>query len=765
MDLVEVLTLHTPPGELKNTIAVCIPHPGSTTVPLSAFSECQPLSVLHTRLHHPWIMEDVCSRVESHLQPIVDLMRGGQVYAYEALCRIRTPSGRLLAGYEVFTLAKRANRTQALDLSCMKNALFTKARVLNEGTPIFVNILPHNLVQTNSVCHPLQELSQSLRIPPQEIVIELVESEQVDPEALVDACDTLRKMGFRIALDDVGAGYNGLTTLATLRPDFVKLDRNLVHGIQGSRVRMVLLEALISMSQRLGCATIAEGLEQPEDIIVCQEMGVHYAQGYYFAHPSPEPVKPKPVPIPKVTAKLSLRGMIRLADFVDHPPTLPITATVAEAQILLKAFPDLPFLVVQDDKHPVGYASRSTLTTAYGIDLLIGHCHPVTRMIKDSVSKMELARRFYKDKDDSQPWIVVNEESTYLGTIQPWIVLSQILSGGDQLDLHPLSLLPTGPILRSTLDLNLQTAKKVLLIYIDIDNFKAFNDRYGFIRGDAMIKLLAEIIRHERSTWSDACMGHIGGDDFIVMLFQEMPNLKEKLQNMIDSFQRLSAHLYDSKDIQCGFFVTEDGDRYPVAALSIIVVNGSQGSLSDSLKASERAAHLKKLAKAHPGSVIVVEGIPPRLIPVRLNMRSGSWQDYVIGILDRISSYKRDKNHHDLDAAFKDYPFFELIYELDSRGVQRYPNWVNPKMRGRITGGGVGIDRSSRSYFQTIRQTLAPNVSNIYVSSASEDFCVTVSVPLFDEQHAFSGVLVADINLPGLVELFRRPSGFGMGLI
>jgi predicted signal transduction protein with EAL and GGDEF domain len=111
--------------------------------------------------------------------------------------------------------------------------------------------------------------------------------------------------------------FGCFTLSATLHPDFVKLDRNLVHGVQGSRVRLVLLEALISMSQRLGCATIAEGLERIEDVILCQDMGIHYAQGYYFSHPAPEPAPTRPLPPRKAICSPSLKGMIRLADFVD----------------------------------------------------------------------------------------------------------------------------------------------------------------------------------------------------------------------------------------------------------------------------------------------------------------------------------------------------------------------------------------------------------------------------------------------------------------
>ncbi|MFP5213996.1 MAG: EAL domain-containing protein, partial [Acidobacteriota bacterium] len=677
---------------------------------------------------------------------------------YESLCRIALPDGRILSGFEAFTLAERAYRTEHFDLACIRSGLLKKARLLEKGTPIFINVMPHTLLKAGELKASIKDFLERAGVSPKEVVVELVESEQVNPESLVDICDHLRDMGLRIALDDVGAGYNGLTTLATLRPDFVKLDRNLVHGIQGSRVRMVLLEALVSMAQRLGCATIAEGLEHVEDVDMCRKMGVVYGQGYYFARPDPLPVKPRPLPTGKPVRHTHSRGMIRLADFTDSTPTLSIEAGTEEAVSLFRDHPTLTSLVVLDGNHPIGYVSRGDLTYSRSLNL-VSSCRPVTRLLKDRVSKSSLAVRLLRENECPQPWIVVNENDDYAGTIDPGIILSQILSGFDHEELHPLSLLPTGPVLRSTLDLHLQNDADPLLVYIDIDRFKAYNDRYGFIRGDAMIKLLAEIIRQERPSWPDAYMGHIGGDDYIIMLPHDTPNLIERLSAVVESFRHLSAHLYDNKDIHNGYYVTEEGDHLPVAALSVVVVNGSQGPLCDSLKAGERAARLKKLAKVHSGSIIVVEGDPPALLaaggdpPCQDDLKG-----YLVDVLTRIAASKRDENHHDLDPLFKIYPFIELVYELDDSGVQRFPNWINPQMRGRIKGGGVGVDRSDKPYFKSVKESRSPFISDIYLSTASEDFCVTVSIPLFDGAGQPGSVLVADISLPGLVELFRTPA-------
>jgi hypothetical protein len=120
--------------------------------------------------------------------------------------------------------------------------------------------------------------------------------------------------------------------------------------------------------------------------------------------------------------------------------------------------------------------------------------------------------------------------------------------------------------------------------------------------------------------------------------------------------------------------------------------------------------------------------------------------------LQRIGSQPRRPDPHLLDADFAHYPYFEVVFELDEKGVQRYPNWLNPDMYGRIKAGGQGMDRAHQSYFRSVMATGLPYVSPIYLSSATEDFCLTVALPLFAPAGEISGILVADINIASLAE-------------
>ena len=247
-------------------------------------------------------------------------------------------------------------------------------------------------------------------------------------------------------------------------------------------------------------------------------------------------------------------------------------------------------------------------------------------------------------------------------------------------------------------------------------------------------------------------------DDFVLILdhHDDGELLKQQLETAIVQFHSLASHLYDEADLDRGYFSTEDGKQHPIASVSIAVVNGSTAPLSNSFAAAERAALLKKLGKSEWGSVIAIEGSPHQVHRVQTFGTIELWRDNAFKALADLARRPRQRDPHCLDDAFKAYPFFEMVFELDTNGTQRFPNWINPLMYGRIRAGGAGVDRSSQDYFARAANNPAGYVSTIYLSSASEDFCLTLSQPLYDNTGQFNGVLVADLNLASMAALLDR---------
>jgi diguanylate cyclase (GGDEF)-like protein len=720
--------------------------------PMEALQATMPFNTFYARHKYPWLLSELEPHVQMHYQPIVDFGQSGKVFGFEALCRLKTPEGKWLNGMEAFALAAEVKRSHELDLACQKLALIGKSQSISADKPIFINVLPQTIMSPGWLEFILNILNQQ-QIDQRDVVIEIIESEKTNPEVLARYCDEIRMHGLRIALDDMGSGFNGLRILAEVRADFIKIDRAIVHEAQGSRVRTVLLEAIISMAQRLGCTIIAEGLERVEDITYCQDLGLHYAQGHYFAQPQSTPSdKVTALPARDESHRSHVPDDFHIGEYISHGLTIDVSSSLEEARRLFNAHADIATAVVLDGQKPLGVLRRGKVFSKKQSGLG-ACCDPLPKVINHKLPSSVLARIFYLERGNIDIWITVNDEGGYVGVLQPMEIMAQLISRKTATgNLHPLSHLTTGPTLRQTLDNSLRNNPNTQLIYIDLDHFKAYNDRYGFIRGDAMIRLLSEIIRQEFQDKAGVMVGHIGGDDFVLIYDHNAPTLNDTLLHIISQFQALAVHLYDASDLERGFFTTEDGKDHPVASVSIAVVNGKQGALENSVVAAERAAMLKKIGKANIGSIVVVEDTPPQTILPKKEFYS-DWQQKALSALQSLLNTQRSTGSHDLDSCFAEFPFFEVIFELEPNGIQRYANWINPNMYGKIKAGGAGIDRSQQAYYQRVAESQAPYISSIYLSTATEDFCLTVSLPILNESGQLASILVADINIAAMAVL------------
>ena len=215
-------------------------------------------------------------------QPIVDL-ETGRAYAYEAL--VRGPSGESAAS--VLAQVTDENR-YAFDQQCRVKAIegAVGAGLLDGEAKLSINFLP------NAVYSPVACIQLTLRtaaatgLPTSRLIFEFTENEQmVDPAHVRNIIETYRRMGFGTAIDDFGAGHAGLGLLANFQTDAVKLDMELVRGIDCNLPRRLIVEALVRMCRDMGIRLIAEGVETAGELAALRAAGVRFAQGYLFARP------------------------------------------------------------------------------------------------------------------------------------------------------------------------------------------------------------------------------------------------------------------------------------------------------------------------------------------------------------------------------------------------------------------------------------------------------------------------------------------------
>lgn len=213
-------------------------------------------------------------------QPIVDAVLD-RVFAYEAL--VRGPNGEPAAS--VLSQVDDTNR-YVFDQACRVTAVEMASR-LGMREHLSINFLPNAVYEPHRCLQTTLAAAKSSNFPVERILFEVSESESSrDISHLKQIFEEYRRQGFATAIDDFGAGHSGLNLLADFQPDFVKLDMQLIRGIDADRPRQVIVRHIMAMCLELGITAIAEGIQTREEYLALRDQGVVLFQGFYFARPA-----------------------------------------------------------------------------------------------------------------------------------------------------------------------------------------------------------------------------------------------------------------------------------------------------------------------------------------------------------------------------------------------------------------------------------------------------------------------------------------------
>lgn len=211
-------------------------------------------------------------------QPIVNL-ETSRVAGLEALARFSAPPQR--GPHEWFAEADASGLGSDLELLAVRSAV-TRIDQLPGDTYLSVNVSPHTALDPR--------LAATIRFAADRLVLELTEHARVDQYAkLRDALAEPRRAGLRIAVDDAGSGYASLQHILRLRPDIIKLDIELIRGIDSDPAQRALTTALVAFARDIGAAVIAEGIETADELQALRHLHVGYGQGFYLGRPEPLP--------------------------------------------------------------------------------------------------------------------------------------------------------------------------------------------------------------------------------------------------------------------------------------------------------------------------------------------------------------------------------------------------------------------------------------------------------------------------------------------
>ena len=566
--------------------------------------------------------------IDTAFQPIVEAV-SGKVHGYESLMRGHDKLGfdSPPALLDAFSLSDELTELE----------LFTTSRALARftATPgferrtLFLN-LDHRMIKAGGRLLPL--LSSYLQrngIAPSSICIEL--TERFDNASLPEfsgLISDLRQAGFKLAIDDFGTGHAEMKLLSDYDLDYLKIDRHLVSAIDTLARKRHLTKTIVDMAHVLGLRVIAEGVETEGEFLTCRDLGVDLMQGWFIARPSLETSEFR-----ESFAHLRDLGQNRrirrsvdevlIRQQVEVIPTIEETADIDTLFALFRENPDQPFFpVVNKHGEPRGIVQEARLKSyiyqPYGRDLLQNRFYgrsiarfidtaPVVDIGADSNRLMAV----FSGTEDAK-CVILTENMRYGGVISA-AALVKIINAKlvrQAQDQNPLTGLPGNQAIYSYLEETMADGGATRhFCYCDFDNFKPFNDHYGFQRGDEALALFARLMK--RYFFSPSVfLGHVGGDDFFAgMTGWSDEELETIFERLLDDFEADAMTLYSAEDRNRGYVegVDRAGIRrqFKFLSCSVAIIQVPAGRvLGDPASISSRIASLKKRAKEDPSGLL-----------------------------------------------------------------------------------------------------------------------------------------------------------------
>ncbi len=304
---------------------------------------------------------------------------------------------------------------------------------------------------------------------------------------------------------------------------------------------------------------------------------------------------------------------------LEHTPPIAIGSTALQA---LQRFRDdehvMAIPVVNAQQRPIGLITRRATLAVFGhkysyelnarkgVEILIGE----QPLIFDSSADIDAISRAMTERDRLNAFdpAIMTRNGVYCGLLSVITLLKRMTDIRIELafDSNPLSRLPGNNSINREIDARLLQRQPFMLVYVDLDHFKAFNDCYGYERGDRVIRMLSEQLKTVARPGD--FIGHVGGDDFVMMLAPA--TWREQVENVLERFRIESAAMYHPDDRERGNIVAENRQgeqmRFPLMSLSMAVVPCDAGAYDSHIAVAEVASEVKHLAKHATGNSIAI---------------------------------------------------------------------------------------------------------------------------------------------------------------
>jgi diguanylate cyclase (GGDEF)-like protein len=552
-------------------------------------------------------------------QAIADL-HSGQCAGYEILARPENGDiGRLL------TDCTDLDGLVALETEIRRQAGL-KAGALPELSSrlLFAN-LDGRLTESSK---PVIEAGQRFLVPYARQLVTEIASYPMEIADAQDWVNHLRNQLGLVALDRFGETARAMSFLMHCDIDFLKIPRTYIDGIDRVARQRVILSQVVNTAHTLGIQVIAVGIETPAELQICRELGCDMAQGFFIQPPVADPALAG-IYFERVEIQARDERRHRLVDNkwieeqLDLTPPLLFDTPMKEVFALVARDSSRALLPVVDHHgHPLGLvreqALRNHVYSAFGKELIANRSLGFS--LKSFLERCPIAALSTPldrllglySTDDQADGIIITHQNRYLGFLSARSIIRALHEKtlARARDENPLTKLPGNDLINEYVASLLKNGLSAIIVYLDFDNFKPFNDSYGFRQGDRAILLFAELLR-KLTRPADCFIGHIGGDDFFAGITDtNLADAEALVAKLIEKFRFDAESFYDTETREKGFMIATDRDgverRFPllsVSAVLLVVDDHSIGCTPDDL--SRALAYHKKLAKTTGKRLVV----------------------------------------------------------------------------------------------------------------------------------------------------------------
>lgn len=569
----------------------------------------------------------IIDKLDYAFQPIIH-SHTGKLYAVEALIRnVQNISG-LNAIDDLFNMAFNDDYLYELDLQLREKAIKKFSDIKIEDLKLFYN-LDNRIIYNKTFSYGnTSKILKKYKLNKSVICFELSEKgTAIEQNALSTMIQRYKEEGFSIAIDDFGIGVSGLKLLYFSEAQIIKLDRFFISNIDQDSKKKLFCSSIIEMAHIMGMQVIAEGIETIKEFYTCKDIGADFIQGYLVQKPTIETNEIKSIYNNIVTLinddKRNNPNATIDEEFIEPIIALCIDSSLYELFIHFKESTKNNFVPIVDKyDNFLGIIYEADIKkisySQYGLALAQNKTFSssLIKYIKPSLCVeiswgIDKILEMYNQNSKDALGIFITQSNKYRGFINLNSLLTLSYKRNIEIatNQNPLTKLPGNNQIEKFIEKTLKGNQKDIthIIYFDFNDFKPFNDIYGFRLGDRAILIFAELLQKRYP--KDSFIAHIGGDDFFVGLrnheFKKVFDLTNKVQI---EFKNSVENLYSKKDKEKGLLIAKD--RFNIErSFNLLSVSSAIIEINPNSNISNFDSTLNVLKKASKGSTKPISSI------------------------------------------------------------------------------------------------------------------------------------------------------------